>query len=376
MLTMHPTLRIGAADWNPARLPREEFEERIAELWIDHPTASGAIVYGDPHDHSALSYLTHFTPKLEASLALIPREGAIRLLVGGGPNMVPAARPLTFIEDLQALRGVEVAAEWAGRLPGATKLLVIGGSAMPFRFHRTLENALRDQRVSVPGDAELARRMRVKSASELSILRKACAMLSTGVNVLEDEFRRGAGVTEIILAAEHAAIGQGAQDVRSLFSLDKGRTLRPFDLPMPAKPDLLRSYFAVCFDGYWADAFVSLSSGRDELALHAQRIIDVLSAAVRPGLPPQTLWNIVDEMRGSLSLHPMCAHSLGGATGLSLDDGSLIRDRQAPLLAGEVYVLHVGLHDADQAALASSMVRVTDVGAEHLWPIGKRDERH
>ncbi len=103
MHTMHPTLRIGSADWNPAHLPRGEFEGRIAQLWVDHPDAGGAIVYGDPHDHSALSYLTHFTPKLEASLALIPREGAIRLLVGGGPNMVPAARPLTFIEDLQAL---------------------------------------------------------------------------------------------------------------------------------------------------------------------------------------------------------------------------------------------------------------------------------
>jgi hypothetical protein len=376
MHTMHPTLRIGPADWNPTRLPRDEFEDRIAQLWVDHPDAGGALVYGDPHDHSALSYLTHFTPKLEAGLALIPRDGTIRLLVGGGPNMVPAARPLTFVDELQALRGVAVAAEWARRLPNATKLVVLGGNSMPFGFHRALENALRDRRDPVPGDAELAGRMRVKSARELMILRRACALLSNGVDVLQEEFRRGAGVTDIILAAEHAVIGQGAQDVRSLFSLDSSMTLRPFDLPVPAKPDLLRSYFAVCFDGYWAEAFVSLSSGRDELALHTQRIVEALSAAARPGLSPAALWNITDEMRGPLSLHPLCVRSLGGVIGLSLGDGSLTRDSQAPLLAGEVYAVHVGLRDSDHAALASSMVCVTDMGVERLWPIGKCDERH
>jgi hypothetical protein len=290
--------------------------------------------------------------------------------------MVPAARPLTFIEDLRALRGAGAAAEWARSVSGAAKLVVIGGNSMPFGFHRAFEGALRDRCVLVPGDAELARRLRVKSAHELSILRKACALLSVGVDTLQDEFRRGASVTEIILAAEHVVIGQGAQDVRSLFSLDNGRTLRPFDIPVPAQPELLRAYFAVCFDGYWAEAFVSLSYGRDELALHTQRIVDALSKAVRPGLSPAILWTIVDEMRGSLSLHPLCVRSLGGVIGLSLDDGSLTRDSRMTVHAGEVYALHVGLLDSDHAAIASSMVCVTDVGAEQLWPTGKRDGRY
>ena len=376
MHTMHPTLRIGPADWNAVRLPREEFERRIAQLWADQPDAGGAIVYGDPHEHAALSYLTHFTPKLEAALALIPRDGAIRLLVGGGPNMVPAARPLTFVADLQPLRGAAAAAEWARSLPGAAKLVVIGGNSMPFGLHRAFENALGDRCLPSPGDAELADRMRIKSARELTVLRKTCVLLSTGVDVLREEFRRGAGIAEITLAAEHAVIGQGAQDVRSLFSLDNGRTLRPFDLPVSAKADPLTTYFAVCFDGYWAEAFVSLSSGRDELAQKSQRIVEALSAAVRPGLSPAALWNIADEMRGALSLHPLFVRSLGGAIGLSLDDGSLTRDSRMSLITGEVYALHAGLLESDRAAFASSMVCVTDVGVEQLWPTRNRDERH
>ena len=47
-------------------------------------SASGAIVYGDSRDHAALLYLTHFTPKLEAAIALIPRRGEARMLIGGG----------------------------------------------------------------------------------------------------------------------------------------------------------------------------------------------------------------------------------------------------------------------------------------------------
>lgn len=36
----------------------------------------GGLVYGDSRNHAALTYLTNFTPKLEAALALIPRNGA------------------------------------------------------------------------------------------------------------------------------------------------------------------------------------------------------------------------------------------------------------------------------------------------------------
>lgn len=93
MQTMHPTLLVGPADWDPKEMPREEFDERLTALWRDHPNASGAIVYGNSSDHAALAYLTNFTPKLEAALAFIPRRGEAQLLVGGGVNMVPAARP-------------------------------------------------------------------------------------------------------------------------------------------------------------------------------------------------------------------------------------------------------------------------------------------
>ena len=106
MLAMHPTLLVGPADWDAGRMPKNEFAARIAAFWRRCPSAGGAIVYGGRAHHAELAYLTNFTPKLEAALALIPREGAPQLLVGGGVNMLPAAKPLTWIEDIRPLRNV------------------------------------------------------------------------------------------------------------------------------------------------------------------------------------------------------------------------------------------------------------------------------
>ena len=116
---MHPTLLVGPSDWDSLRMPRDEFLARATALWRGAPAAGGAIVYGDRAHHAELAYLTGFTPKLEAALALIPRVGAPRLLVGGGVNMLQAAKPLTFIENLQPLRNVgETVAQWAREQSG------------------------------------------------------------------------------------------------------------------------------------------------------------------------------------------------------------------------------------------------------------------
>src|SRR5262245_36940740 len=139
---MHSTLLVGPADWDPAVLPREEFALRLAALWREEPEVEGAVVYGAPRHHAELAWLTNFTPKLEAGLALIPRSGAAVLLVGGGPNMLPAAKPLTFIESIKPLRNAGAAvAAWAKEI-GAHRLLMIGGDAMPAPARQVLVDNL------------------------------------------------------------------------------------------------------------------------------------------------------------------------------------------------------------------------------------------
>src|SRR5215470_7392854 len=240
---MHPTVLVGPADWDAAALPREEFEARLAALWAAcDERYSGVLVHGSPRHHAELAYLTNFTPKLEPALALIPATGAPRLLVGGGVNMVPAAKPLTWIEDVAALRGAgKTVRDWARSLP-VGPLALIGVDDMRVELHHDIFSAL-DGAVAVNDVTTILRLdMRRKSARELALIRQACAMLDAAVAAMRAAKVAGRGATDVLLAGEEAAYARGAQDVRTLFSDDGGRTLHPFDSLVATPAEAVQVY--------------------------------------------------------------------------------------------------------------------------------------
>ena len=374
MQTMHPTLLVGPADWDPRQMPREEFDERLAGLWSDHPNASGAVVYGNSSDHAALAYLTNFTPKLEAAVAFIPRRGAAQLVIGGGVNMVPAARPLTFVENLAPLReAAKAAAVWAHSLP-AGDIIMIGGDAMPTGMHRAFDQALGTDRKIETADATLQARMTIKRPRELHALRAACATLDAAAQALRNAAHDRKSVTDCILLAEHAALQRGAQDVRSLFSLDGGRTLRPFDIPVAERRDPLQVYLAVRQSGYWADGFVRVAPAGDTLQEKIGGILDAMIAAAKPGLSCRDLAKLIDAERGSFRLHSLADNVFGSSIGLALDEPPILaRDSNARLEAGAVYSLRAGLLDETGAgAISSAIVAVTAGGSDVLWRDGAK----
>jgi Xaa-Pro aminopeptidase len=365
MLTMNPTLLVGPSDWDGARMPQEEFAARTAALWRDHPSAGGAIVYGDRVNHAELAYLTHFTPKLEAALALIPRTGAATLLVGGGANMLQAAKPLTFIAELRPLRDVgKSVAQWA-REQGGTPVL-IGGGAMPYALHRGIADALGGELADKT--SALRALMRHKSARELALLREACATLAAAVTAMRTAQVAGAQATDVVLAGERAANRRGAQDVRTLFSRDGGRTLRPFETTVERALDPLQVYVAVRQCGYWAEGFALLAAAPHPCA---QRAGDVLRSAAERiqvgGRCGEIARDIVQAVQ-PLTLHPVTARVVGNAIGLALEEHPLIATgSEESFEDGGVYSLRIGLSDARRHAIASAMVAVHERGNEVLW---------
>lgn len=353
MQTMHPTLLIGPADWDDRRMPLEEFRARLDALWRAHPDAGGAIVYGNAADHAALAYLTNFTPKLEQSIALLSRAGNARLLVGGGINMMPAAKPLTWIADLLPLRSAtKAAAEWAAGLPAGSDVLLIGGDGLPFTMHREIAGALGETALH-DGTPSVQAQMRVKTARERAAIQDAATMLGNAVAVLQ----KGDSVTAALLAAEHAAWQSGAQDVRTLFSLDGGRTLRPFEKLLDAVPDPLQVYLAVRHAGYWAEGFV-MPGAQPHAALTAARsaLRDAI-ARVKAGVTPRMLGEFMADP------HPAAMPAVVGI-GLSLQQ-DIAADE--PLTADDVLSLRAGMVDDNGAAILSAMVAVTDTGCDVLW---------
>src|SRR4051812_32299710 len=127
MNTMHSTLLIGHYDWEPERLPKEEFAERLAALWKQVPADTAAIaVYGDRRANAELVYFTNFVPKLRDALAIFPRTGEPKLFVMGAPKMMPIAARQTWIKSLTPLGDVgKVLNQVKGEIDGS--MVLVGG---------------------------------------------------------------------------------------------------------------------------------------------------------------------------------------------------------------------------------------------------------
>jgi Xaa-Pro aminopeptidase len=373
---MQPTLLVGPSDWDPARMPKEEFLARISALWRASPSAAGAIVYGDRAQHAELAYLTGFTPKLESALALIPRVGAPRLLVGGGVNMLQAAKPLTFIESLRPLRNAgETVAQWAREQRGGGRCVLIGGAFMPYPLRREIAEAIAATAGQIEDKtADLWTLMRRKSARELAAMRAACATLDVAVTAIGKAQRDRAPATDAILAGEHAAHARGAQDVRTLFSLDGGRTLRPFETAVDRIVDPLQAYVAVRQFGYWAEGFAVLTASPTARVAQAAEVLASAVAMIEPGRRCGEVARAIADGIAPLRPHPVTARVQGNAIGLALEEHPLIAAEIEDVFeAGGVYSLRVGVADERDHAIVSAMIAVQEHGYDVLWPAPSPD---
>ena len=247
---MHPTLLIGPYDWQPERLPKNEFLARIQALWnkISDPTCSAVIVYGDSRNHAELAYLSNFIPKLGPAMMFIPREGEPKLLVSGAQNMLAAAKRLTWVERVEPLRDAgKTIARWlndgidSDPATARRRAVLIGGDYMRSAFHGPFIESFGRESFFPDATPWLRTLMRCKSPRELGFIREGCAILDAATKALIEAKRAGAGVTASLLEAERVANHLGAQDVCTLFSLDGGRTLRPFEEPIDSTVDPLSS---------------------------------------------------------------------------------------------------------------------------------------
>jgi Xaa-Pro aminopeptidase len=364
VLTVHPTLLIGPSDWDAERMPREEFLRRLEALWQTSPSASHAVVYGDSRHHAELAYLTNVTPKLDAVIALLSRSGEHRLFVGGGPNMLAAARPLTWIADVLPLKDVGDAIR-ASAAPGRA-LILIGGGYMPAAHHRTVTEAIGERGVA-DATATVWTLMRRKTEVERQAVRHACAALTAAMTAIRDAQRAGADVTAAVLAGERAANACGAQDVRTLFSLNRGRTLQPFTALIERPVDPLQVYVAVRRFGYWAEGFALLSERPVAAAEKAGGLVRSALAAIKPGTRADELARRIAAEIHPYRAHPVTAGSFAHSIGLALEEPPYT-DLGVAFEAGETYSLRIGVTDEVEHAIASAMVAVGDAHSDVLWP--------
>ena len=78
---------------------------------------------------------------LEAAVAILSPSGEHEIYVGGGPNMIGAARPLTWIINVMPLRGGQAIGQRAAQIKPAAPI-VIGGGYMPTAFRQGMVDGI------------------------------------------------------------------------------------------------------------------------------------------------------------------------------------------------------------------------------------------
>jgi Xaa-Pro aminopeptidase len=369
MRTVHPCTMIGAYGFEQDRVPRDEFQIRLRALQgvMDHKGCGAMLVYGDAREHSELAFFTNFIPRHRWALALLPRQGDPRLLVSMSSRDMPAQRLMTWIPDVfSAWTWESVFDPWLAGLGVETgDLGTVRFDLMRPPLLGSLEKSLGNRFRLIGADDEV-RALRMTRPRELSQIRDTCAVVQAGAAAFVQAWRDGMGVEAAALAGERRARTLAAQDVRTLVSFDRGRTLAPFRgafAPKPAGTPLM-GYIAVKHRGYWAESFVCDPS---PLLERAQSGLDAALRLATPGVRAADLYAKATQPLGASPLHPALSGSIGRRIGLSSNEGSELRpDARHVLQPGDVYALHVGTCDLQAGAVASAMVAITANGCEVL----------
>lgn len=404
MQMLHTVLKRGGLVWDREQVPAALFPPRLARVQEAIAAAGHAawLVYGDALRHGDLSYLTHYLPRAQNALLVVPRPGAPVLLVPGGLRGLPAARELTWIEDVRPLSRLprdlaSLAAEqgWEQGTVGLVSvddLLAAGewdqiAAALPEVRWQSLGLAGAD-------DTIVARLRAAKGPAELALLRRAAAIVADGLAAAAATLRPGLTERELLASVDHRMRYGAAEDVRLLIASGPRASvsLRPADDRVLQAGDVVLLHLAAQYQRYWAEGGQTFVLGAADaelrrLARTAATAVEAMVGPLRGGAqagsaaeaaltvlhrapsaaaaPPAT----PDGSAGNSSL----SYGLGHGIGLDLEEPPYLRPGEAAALAdGAVLALHVVLHGSGgHGALAT---RSAVVGRDGALPLASEGD--
>ncbi len=285
----HSVLKRGCSTWNPKEVPQAEFQSRLDVVrdQMARQNFDALVIYGDNYSFADLCYLTNYFPKVRGGIAVIPRVGALSLLLNIGSRDVPFAKTLTWVEDVRASNNV--GADGAKLLKekgleAAQVGLMDSGNGFPLPQLEEMKSAL----ASVSWrtcDALMVSQRLVKTASELGAMRAAGRLLKTVCSEAERFIKPGRKEYEILADIDRLARDQGAEDIRIL----TGETrLNPpsFKLSTPLGGHWA-VYLAVQHERYWSEAGRTFMLEKDATLQSAydkaQKVVAQMASELKPG---------------------------------------------------------------------------------------------
>jgi Xaa-Pro aminopeptidase len=252
----HSVLKRGCSTWNQELAPKEEFQSRLdaARREMARLELDALVVYGDNYCFADLCYLTNYFPKVRGGIAVVPRDGAVSMLLNIGSRDVPFAKTLTWVDDVRAsnLIGADGAKILEEKGLGRGKLgLADSGRGFPLPQFEGMKAALPEAEW-LGCDALVARLRRQKTFRELAAVRAAGRLVRELCNEAVNYIKPGRKECEIFADIDRAARDKGAEDIR--ISAGEKRLLPPSFKQAGNVRDHWAVYLALQHERYWAEA--------------------------------------------------------------------------------------------------------------------------
>jgi Xaa-Pro aminopeptidase len=354
----HSVLKRGCSTWNPNEVPRAEFEARLAAARqaMAERELDALVIYGDNYSFADLCYLTNYFPKVRGGIALVPRQGALSLLLNIGSRDIPFAKTLTWVDDVRASNqvggaGAELVKEKG--LGQARIALVDSGRGFPLAQLEEMKRALPEVRWT--NEDALFELMRLKkTALEAHAMRAAGRVLREVIDGAGKFIKAGRKEYEIVADIDRLARDAGAEDIRILAG---ERRLQPPSFKQTAEVGTHWAvYLAVQHERYWAEAgrtyILSSDAKLKDAYQKAQDIVAAMAAGLKPGNPVAAIDASARRALGEFYA-TAAVYGLGNGLGLNQWEAPFLNESDAR----EVGAVSVGATElAENMALALRVV--------------------
>jgi Xaa-Pro aminopeptidase len=318
----HSVLKRGCSTWDPQQVPQAEFQTRLdavrKEMARRHMDA--LVIYGDNYSFADLCYLTNYFPKVRGGIAVVPRDGAISMLLNIGSRDVPFAKTLTWVEDVRASNQVGTDGGKLIKEKGfeSAKIgLADSGHGFPLPQWEEMKNVLPSVEWQSCDDLLAPLRLR-KTARELAAMREAGRLLKDVCDGAREFIRPGKKEYEIVAEIDRLARDKGAEDIRILAGATR---LNP---PSFKQSAVLGGHWAVYLalqhERYWAEAGRTFLLTDDAKLQRAyQKAQEIFSAMAKQLTPHGAVAAIDETARRELGEFYAKASGYGLANGIGLN---------------------------------------------------------
>jgi Xaa-Pro aminopeptidase len=318
----HSVLKRGCSTWDPQQVPQAEFQARLDAVRqeMGRQNLDALVIYGDNYSFADLCYLTNYFPKVRGGIAVVPRDGAISLLLNIGSRDVPFAKTLTWVEDVRASNQVGGDGAKLLKEKGFEKAkigLVDYGQGFPLPQLEEMKSSL--PQVSWQDCHSMIQPQRlVKTAQELGAMREAGGVLKEVCDGARDFIRPGRKEYEIIAEIDRFARDKGAEDIRILAG---EKRLNPPSFKQAANlADHWVVYLAVQHERYWVEAGRTFILNNDTKTKNTYARAQEIVAAMAKQLKPKGTVAAIDETaRRELGEFYATASVYGLANGIGLN---------------------------------------------------------